>query len=251
MTLADLLKKDDLPLPVKDFLEKVVSGRPLPYADRIDEDDYYLETELFVAVLADHIVTNTPLPEAARDYVEEFLYRLEEATEIHIWNTPEVLRAAYPAMMNLYRDGGRFFGEYSEGLAAKAALKNLCTRRELMEFYARHGIEDNYKGRSELAGSAPLDNPTDQQQALKAARILADPRTPAETRDKVHAAINELLTSTQVTPYHPALVERALTLMLETVEVRAKTRYGFTLSSVAERRKDRQRLFDLLDSIKG
>ena len=218
-TTVEELLSDELPLPVKDWLEKFVEGKPTPYADRIDEDSYYHEIELMVAVLADHYKTtggDLELPEAAKDFVQEYLYRLEESSEIHIWNSPEVLRAAWPLMMTGFYDGGTWLaGDVPGQIVVKTALKRLCTRAELMEFYERHGIEDKYKGRDELPGSVPVETYSDKMRLTKAARILADPRTPEDVRDKLETMILDLSTATGVYVYTPALVERALTLMFE------------------------------------
>jgi hypothetical protein len=212
-TVADLLQMAEMPLPVQDWLRKFADGRTLPYADRIIFDAYYNDSEIFVSALADHLVTNNPLPEAAREYVQEYLYRLEEQHELHIWNTPEIARAFLGVALCLSHEAPPLGDDFGTA-AAKTALSRLCTRRELMEFYERHGIEDDYKGRDDLAGSVPIEK-TDSHYAMKAARILADPRTPADVSDKLESTIADMSNATSVSVYHPALVERALTLMFE------------------------------------
>ena len=248
-TIEELLKTHELTLPVRDFLQRYVDGQPLPYTAGLEEF-WYGDAELLIAVLADAREDGKDsLPGAAHDYVQEYLYCLEESTQVHIWNDPDVLRAAYPIMMSCFGEGRWLAGEYPDMLATKTALSRLCTRRELFDFYERHGIKDGHKGRKDPTGSVSLDNPTDHQQAMKAARVLADPRTPAETRTEIQDAINELCGSTQVNSHHPALAERALTVMLETVDLKVKSQHGFMLSSIAERRRDRKHLFDLLNSL--
>jgi hypothetical protein len=241
-TIEELLS-EELPLPVKDWLQKFVDGKPTPYADRIDEDSYYFELEMMVAVLADDNRTagsDLELPEAAKDFVQEYLYRLEASSEVHIWNSPEVLRAAWPLMMTGFYDAGTWLaGDVPGQIVVKTALRRLCTRAELMEFYERHGFEDNYKGRDELPGSVSVETYSDKMRLTKAARILADPRTDEDVSQRLREEINELANSTQVGVAHPALVERALTLMFEA------RRKGYA----KEIKRNRAALLKLLDEL--
>jgi hypothetical protein len=78
--------------------------------------------------------------------------------------------------------------------------------------------------------------------ALKAALILANPNTPAETRSRLKDAISDFGNTMQVFTDHPALVERALTVMFESVN-------GKGIYPAKQRREDRKDLLVLLDSI--
>jgi len=214
-TLATFLDlRDGLPLPVRDYLEKYIDGRTLPYADRITETQYG-DTELIVAVLADHIKSNDPLPEPAVDFVREYLYRLEEASDIHIWNTADVFRAAYTLM--LAATGYEVMlidAEDPPTSLIKAALRRLCTRRELSEFYDRHGLEDS-RERAGMAGSVDIDEGNYKQAASQLSRYLADPRTDEKTRRGLGAGLVKLASLTNTHVDHPALAGRAMVLMFE------------------------------------
>jgi hypothetical protein len=234
-TVEELLRTEEIPQPVQDWLRRYAGELTLPYADRIDY--YHPDVEIFVAALADPIVANDPLPKAARDYVEEFLYRLEEAYGVHIWDTPELARI-FLGIVLCINSCSEPLGDGIGTMSAKTALSRLCTRRELMEFHERHGLEDNDIDRSKMAGSAPLEW-SDRQCALKAARILADPRTDEDVSQRLREEITELANSTQVGVAHPALVERALTLMFEA------RRKGYA----KEIKRNRAALFKLLDEL--
>jgi hypothetical protein len=250
-TIAELLEYNragmtsDLPLPVRDFLERYAEGKPLPYTAGYNEW-WYGDSELLIAVLADKRDDgNDSLPRTAHDYVQEYLYRLEESTGVHIWNDPDVLRAAYPLMMGSFGEGRWLAGEYPDALATKTALARLCTRRELADFYERHGLKDDHKGRDEMAGSAPL-NGSDTEYALKAARVLANPKTAKDTKQALSLAVCELANATDVQVDHPAIVERALTVMLESMKKRQKGS-----GSIPNRRDAYAQLVGLLTTLEG
>jgi hypothetical protein len=234
--------QDELPAPVRDYIGKYLRGEKLPYSDIESDAERYGDTELLVAILADHIVTNEPLPGAATDYVQEYLYRLEESSSIHIWNTPDVLRVAYPIMLAVTGGEGGYLmsGDTTDANAVKTALRRLCTRRELLEFYERHGIADNYKGRDQLAESVPVDLEHTKTAAMTLARVLADPATSFETREELGHALREFSMSSGVTVEHPALAARAYELMCEAKPKGVMRR---------EAKRDRKRLLDLLDTI--
>ena len=243
--LGSFVYDDRLPLPIRDYLNRYLNGGVLPYSDSFDET-MYSDTEMRVAVLADHLRTNDPLPEAAVDFVKEYLYRLEEAADVHIWNDPDVLRVAYPIMITFTSESAGLIINGSDAVstaAVKTALHRLCTRRELMEFYERHGIEDKYRGREELAGSAPVDLEHTETAAFKLARVLAAPRTPRKTREAIELGLREFSMSSGVTVEHPALAARAYTLMCE-----AKPR-GKGTRSKKEMDRDKRQLLALLEAL--
>lgn len=214
-TVGALLGGREIPSTVRDYLVRFIDGEPLPYSDRVPAE-YYHRAELVVAVLADAICSNDPLPEGAREFVTEYLYRLEEATGIHIWNHPDTARVALPAMLCLYDEAPPFGDDYGD-CAIKAALRHLCTRRELAEFYERHGLKDSYEGREYLAGSAMIDEGNYEAAAGKLSRWLADARTPEATRRELGAALVELASVRGVRVDHPALAGRAMVLACEGV----------------------------------
>jgi hypothetical protein len=206
----------------------------------------YGDAELLIAVLGEEgrSSSKSELPEAAQDFVREFLYRIEESSDVHIWNNADVLRAAYPRLMLCYRDGGTFLaGEYPDASAVRVALKRLCTRRELAEFYERHGIEDPDIDLSTTAGSVERDTLNDQQKVMKLTRLLADPLTPEETRRKIVEAIKAFSDATQVHLYHPAIAERAATVMFESMKEKPPKGRGL------QRRQAFKEITDLLEAI--
>lgn len=209
-----------LPVPIRDYLKRYLNGEALPYSDNLDET-MYSDTEMLVAVLADHLRSNDPLPKAAVDFVQEYLYRLEESADVHIWNNPDVLRVAYPILITFASEVEGLIIDGSDAVstaAVKTALRRLCTRRELVEFYDRHGIEDTYQGRDELAGSSPLDEGNYKEAAPKLGRWLADPRTPEATRLELCAALVKLASVTNTHVDHPALAARAMEVMCDGID---------------------------------
>lgn len=244
-TIQEFLWRDKMPLPVRDYLERYVAGEPTPYSDMVDEG-IYGDGELIVAVLCDEFVSNDALPEGAKDYVQEYLYRLEESSGVHIWNTPDVARVAYPLMFRGTNGepGYMLEGETLDASLIKAALRRLCTRRELSEFYDRHGFEDGYKGRGEMPGSVMTDEGNYLEAAAKLARHLADPRTPEKLRRDLGAALVKLASLTNTHVDHPALCERAMVLMCESKVMLANSENeGHPAHQTAKH------LIDLIDSL--
>jgi hypothetical protein len=66
--------------------------------------------------------------------------------------------------------------------------------------------------------AASQDNLDDRQRASKLSRLLADPRTPDEVSRKLGADLIELSNETGVHVDHPAIVERAASVMFESIE---------------------------------
>lgn len=238
-TVAELLRKEGLPVPVRDWLERFITGRTLPYTEPVDIG-FYNDVELFVAIVADHIVTNDSLPQSVIDYVEEFLYQLEWSTDVHIWNTPDLLRVALSHMMEVDHAGATYEGNIPV-IALKTVVKSLCTGQEYAEFLARHGLSD--PDGDQTTGKVQERQIRDRAAVMKCARILANPDTPRETRRQVKDAINELMIATQVTPYHPALIERALTIMFEVID---KPKQGM---SRREMKRGYKNLHELLERL--
>jgi hypothetical protein len=216
VTVEEFLRRSELPMPVRDYLEKFIHGEPLPYADRVDPGQYG-DTEFLVSVLADHMTTNDELPCAATEYVREFIYRLEESSDVHIWSNPEVLRAAYPTMILATggAEGTWMNGDTVDVAAVKAALCRLCTRRELSEFYERNGLKDDFPGFDVMAGSVDITGEDEGGNARRVAQILAAPGTPRATREMLATTLGEFVAAAGVTVSHPALADRAYQLAVE------------------------------------
>jgi hypothetical protein len=80
----------------------------------------------------------------------------------------------------------------------------------------------------------------DRQVAVKAARVLADPSVSDEVKEPILDTINDLGMATTVSCLHPALIERALTLMFESKN------YGH---GKADAQKDRKKLRALIAAV--
>ncbi len=84
----------------------------------------------------------------------------------------------------------------------------------------------------------------DQQVAIKAARVLADPTVSEDIKNPIRDAINDLSSVAGVPIWHPALVERGLTLMFET-----NNRVEGYLVDKASTKSNRKRLRDLVGAV--
>jgi hypothetical protein len=196
------------------------------------DEDSLREAGVLYGVLGEKHHFNE-MPESVVAYVEVAIGEICDRMNVHAWNdyllAPIVwlIATSVPGCDKTFLSG----------------IKSLCTKEEHKAFLTRHGLE----------GGEPEEEDTkearDKMAAYKAARYLANPNTPPETRDVIQKAINDLCYSTQVNLHHPALAERAITVMLETVDLKVKSQHGYALSSISERRRDRKHLFDLLDSL--
>jgi hypothetical protein len=250
LSLAELLKADtgmidpallptgdksvpNLTIPVRDWLKKYVAGEPVPNGDLIQPDDYKA-VELVVALLTDQGgVEPEMLPSAALDYVEEWLYLLEERTSLHVWNVADIARPFLTHVFELARASDSTEGAVE---SLQTALARLCTEEELDRFYKRHGLTFDRKSTYKLT-----QKDRDRHVAIKAARVLADPEVSEEIKNPIRDAINDLSTESCVPIWHPALVERALTLMFEGKDY---------VASKEETQRNRKRLRDLVNAVR-
>jgi hypothetical protein len=241
LTVAELMKTHGVPLPVYLWLERLTGGDK--YAlEHVEADPatYHiarlvydvLDTDSAPAFARVDDEINSPhvhFPHEARDFVEEWLYHLVNYYGVHAWNTAEVAVAALPRMVNV---GG--VSMLPEGDAAllllRSAVERMTTKRERREFL-RDTDESDAEDEKESA--------TNMRAAFKLSRVLADPRTPTETRDKIEDELIEFSSNTRVYITHPALVRRAFLLMSE-----AKPK-----GRARDCRRTRKRLLALLDSI--
>lgn len=246
LTLAELLEADrhmghlpgdqlpSLTIPARDWLKKFVAGEDTPRTDSINPDDYEV-IELIVSVLADRAygTANEMLPQSAIDYVEEWLYRMEEASNLHVWNVADIAR---PFLAHAYSLAQASDSTEGGKEALETALSQLCTKDELTRFYERANLTRKTE-RTAYKGSQAW---RDQQVAVKAARVLADPSVSDDIKNPIRDAILCLSTASCVPLDHPALVERALTLMFE-----SKT----YVMDKADTQRDRKRLRDLVNAV--
>ena len=249
LTLAELLTADrgtidpallptgeksvpNLTIPVRDWLKKYVAGEPVPFADLIQPDDYEA-VELVVALLMEEGgVEPDSLPSSAVDYVQEWLYRLEASTNLSVWNVADIARPFLAHVFSLARDSDSTEGSIE---SLQTVLGLLCTQEEMGRFYKRHGLD--HKEKRSYKGSQAW---RDHQVAIKAARVLADPGVSEDTKISIRHAMLDLSTGSGVSVDHPALAERALTLMFESKDY---------VTSKASVQQDRKRLRDLVNGV--
>jgi hypothetical protein len=241
LTVAELMKTHGVPLPVYLWLERLTGGDK--YAlEHVEADPatYHIARLVYDVLKTDSAPVfarvddeiNSPhvhFPHEARDFVEEWLYHLSNHHEVHAWNTAELAVAALPYMVNL--DGITMMPEDDAALLLlRSAIERMTTKRERREFL-RDTDESDAEDEKESA--------TNMRAAFKLSRVLADPRTPAETREALELAVLEFHMATQVCIFHPALVRRAFLLMCD---ARRK-------GKVRECQRARRDVLALLDSI--
>jgi hypothetical protein len=231
-TAAALAGNDAVPVYVRHWLERYIEhgteSAETHITDRERESSTMDQARLVYDVL-DSKYQETgqhEFSEAARDYIEEYLYQLSEMTGIRVWNDPETAITALSTMLTMT---GESDYERPSNIALNIAVSRLTTMRERRHFLRQ-------------AASEPYDETEGERHykaAMKAARIMADPRTPQEIKNRLADAILELHMSTQVALFHPALVERALTLMFE-----AKRK-----GHAKEIKRDRQTVIELIEEL--
>jgi hypothetical protein len=228
MTVADLIKDEMVPMAVRLWLEDFNERgeKALAHAWVEQEQDTLDLARLILDVLdsAGKETGKKEFPDEARDYVEEYLFRLCRASEFNIWNLGDAAVAALPTLLDCAENSIEGNSNY---IAVESAISRLTTPDERREFLTgpRWGRNDG--------------DETNTEAAFKLSRLLADPRTPAETRTALEDALNEFSMSARVTVYHPALARRAFLLMCE---ARPK-------GNVRECKRDRRALLALLDTL--
>jgi hypothetical protein len=234
LTVRQLLKTPRTPMTVRLWLEQYAEkGKEALESSSIGMDYGTMAiARLIHDVLWTDAYDNSQFPQAARDYVEEYLYTLAHASDIHVWNTAELAVTALPALLECAQGDPDIENELYPALAI--AIERLTTRRERGAFLRDLQGPEKDETREDV----------DYKAAMKASRIIANPNTPAEARRKLQDAITDFGNTTQVHTIHPALVERAVTLMFENVQ---KRKGG--IGSVKYRRQERKDFLALLDSI--
>jgi hypothetical protein len=231
-TAAALAGNDAVPVCVRHWLERYIEhgteSAEMHTTDRERESTTMDQARLVYDVLNSKYqeTGQHEFSEAARDYIEEYLYQLSEMTEIRVWNDPETAITALSTMLTLT---GESDYERPSNIALNIAISRLTTMRERRHFLRQAASEPFNETEGECHYKA----------AMKAARILADPRTDEDVSQRLREEITELANSTQVGVAHPALVERALTLMFEA----RRKRYA------KEIKRNRAALLKLLDEL--
>lgn len=150
--------------------------------------------------------------------------------------------------LNAARKGRKTKTE-AEPPGVKGAAAAIIDRGDIYSYGTRRAIADALlDGRPLAALVRQADREARQRRAdpsgaagAKLARVLADPSIPEETRGPLENAMLEFSMSEYVTVYHPALVAHAYHLMC----ANASTRRG----SARERKRDQQRILDLLAAL--
>lgn len=233
-TVAQLIDNEAVPVGVRLWLEQYTETGDEAldtYGANTDEATLELARLVYDVLQSKYLETGTGadernFSEEARDFVEEFIYKMAEGTDVQIWNHPDIAAAALPTLLDCTNGG---CGESATLTLLRAGVERLSTRRELREFLKdgaeRYGINSEDERNNEAA--------------YKLSRVLADPRTPQETHDALVDALNEFSMSSRVTVAHPALARRAFQLMCE-----SKPK-----GNVRECKKDRRELLAMLDLI--
>ena len=233
-TVAQLMNNTGVPVGVRLWLEEFAETGEAAldtYTANINEATMELARFVFDVLQSQYLETGVgaserKFSEEARDFVEEFLYRMATDADVQIWNYPQIAAAALPVLIDCTDSA---CGESATLTLLRAGVERLSTRRELREF-TRDGAERN---------GINSEDERNNEAAYKLSRVLADPRTPTETRTALESALNEFSMSARVNVYHPALTRRAFQLMCE-----SKPK-----GNARECKRNRRELLALLDSI--
>ena len=229
MTVADIIEDEDVPMAVRLWLEEFVErGEKALAHSFVEEDQDTLEQARLIRDVLESTYRESgerhEFPEEARDYVEEYLFRLCRASEFNIWNLSEAAVAALPTLLECSE--GSIEGD-ANFIAVESAIQKVTTRAERCEFLtgSRYGINDEDERNTEAG--------------FKLSRVLADPRTDSETRRQIQERVIELCNTANVIVDHPALVRRAFLVACD----------QRPMGQVRELKRARRSLLALLDSI--
>lgn len=213
-TVTELLKDvRGVPLWVRFWLERYASGDACAIEPHGLDDD---PTTQAIARLVYDVLdspsqsTGTGLserefPAEARDFVQEWLYRITADGLSHttVWNNADLAVGALPTILDcegLRTDASPIF------TLLRQSINALTTKRERRAFL-RDADEDDAEPEKK--------SETNWAAAFKLSRVLADPRTPAKTRDEIESALREFANAAEVQVTHPALARRAFQLMCD------------------------------------
>lgn len=230
MTAADMFKDDGVPMHVRHWLERFVRGDKYVLASSfVEQDPNTLEqAHLIFDVLRSkglEVGERREFSEEARDYIEEYLYRLSQASGVSLWNLPEAAVAALTVLLEC--SSGSFADGDANFIALDAAIHRLTTREERQNFLTG----DRY--------TTETEDERNTETGFKLSRVLANPDTPADVRREIQEHLIELCNAAGVIVDHPALARRAF---LIAVEQRPK-------GQVRQLKRTRRALLALLDSI--
>lgn len=230
LTHRDLLKRDDLAPDVRAEL--------LNYECRLTtrfEKGDKAEADFICEVIKQARWQDEELPASATAIVKNYMRHLAKTFDLMPWSEPEVARAAYQYVVDA-QDGGLVFTPTMSFRGLRAAVQALCTAEEYKRFLVEGELTDD--------SAPPAREESDYAAAEKAALLLADPRTTKATKQALSIAIGELANATDVQATHPALAERALTVMFESMKKRQKG-----IGSIPNRRDAYTQVIGLLSTI--
>jgi hypothetical protein len=243
MTVTELLKNvRGVPLWVQLWLERYAGGDEYALEENGMDDDP--ATREIARLVYDVLNTDSRVqfaeiddrsghgfPAEARDFIEEWMFRITNGDElVQPWGNPDMAVVALPIVLDMGAGPPIKFEKDPTLAMLRGAMKALTTKRERREFLRDTDGED---------AEPEKESTANRRAAFKLSRVLADPRTPTETRTALESALNELAMASHVNVYHPALARRAFQLMCE-----AKPK-----GNARECKRDRRELLALLDSI--
>jgi hypothetical protein len=230
MTVADLVKDDGVPVSVRHWLEQFIEhGDGALEASYVAQEWATMDQArlIFDVLYSKYIeIGESTFSDEARDYVEEYLFRLALSADVQVWNYPQVAVAALPVLLDCARNAD---GDSPDLVALESAIRRLTTRAERRAFITAERVE------------SATEDERNTEAAFKLARVLADPKTPAEVRDRLDDELLEFSSQSGVFINHPAPARRAFMLMCE-----ARPRGKMRACARA-----RRRLLALLDAIKS
>lgn len=224
-TIAELLDDDRVPVGIRHWLEQYrETGNEALSVFNANRDSGTMEQARLIYDILDskHQETGTnEFSEAARDLIEEYVYQLAEASDIQVWNQPDLAVLALPYLLDCATSGSDVDPTTS---ALRLAIEALTTRRERRAFLRDFETQ---------ADETKEDR--DWKAARKLSRYLASPTTDPKVRRELGAAICQLANATDVQVDHPALIMRAASIMFENVRTaEARREYGHILAVLDE-----------------
>jgi hypothetical protein len=208
LSLKDLLNRKDLAPDVRECL--IDYERRL--TTRFEKEDK-AEADFICEVIRAARWEDSELPETVTAIVQNYMREMAKEFDLAPWSNPEIARAAYKYIIDA-QSGSLVFTPTMSFRGLRMAAQALCTAAEWKLFFTERDLNDD---------EPPMTrDEKDYEAALKAACLLADPRTPAETRNALQGAVCDFANATDVQIDHPALVERALTIMFESMKKRVR-----------------------------
>lgn len=153
------------------------------------------------AVLGDEHASNDPLSASAQVLIQNYLSELCERSDIHAWNDGLLARVLWPIFIGI---GDACTDDFAFR-AVLAGVKSMSTDREYAEFLKRHALTDEDPAYDEAY--------EDWTTLVQGVNLLVMKEGAAETRQDITEQIILLCASLDITPTHPALLERTLDVM--------------------------------------